>query len=1409
MAQHYAYSALRAGRETSFLSFDDAPNSPNPQPLGDAPQSFSPNLDGSPQHSSASHDRSFPNAASHSTRASPSKASRFLRSRPGSSKDLAANVDQAYNPGESTSPTRTGAKPVSRGSRLGALLGRSLPQNDASHARNASLSSTNNTEGASSDDSGFFARRARKAFAANEDVDERVQSSDNTAMLTSGESRREAARAASALGMLDYKPDPAVQAESGGMSISNGRLARPSSQNILMGPATSSADAAATTSAGTAQSRVGRLGRLAYKKDDSIAFVAQSRNASQRMAAGTRSSSLQGSDHASQQTGESSNGAAAMRGLGIDDGSGQYAQGMHNSRYEEADEQGGSDAGLAVASSRADNAATASSSNASSRAPSATGSHAANYHNRFSRQGLSQELILDSSHELESRAVAHTHSEATHSTRTSYERGNDSPRGTLSDAAIAALGAMPGASAGSLLNASGAPLSSKNILTIALQKAQSAVQLDSANNVPDAIAAYKQAVRLLEEVMERIAPRNGKRSRPSREEERRRLKVIHDTYADRIRLLSMIYSPDPDEEERDTSYSGHQHIGSSKADWLDRVRDDSQEESAVTPRMREENLDEGVQRSPREDSKSFLSMTPVATAFQATSPQPDAGAASSAGQIRHPFPKSPPPPMQNRPLSPLSPALNTSPRRRLREHARPGSRDSHGSRASVSLSIADEQEAQDHRLPPPAIAEEMLRISVEDSAASVGGKRLSSNTKKERLSQIRGEQAAQQHVRSGSDDSYKSSTARLKPSSHLPQRVFGLDDEVRTPSTPYFDATGEVATAPDNTRSGEQAVRQRNLSMTSAPKTPSEAVATERAAEKPVRMNLAQRARALSFKGPLLRQKASMPSLGDRKRDDAGEAANVPALPTRRPGSADSTSIEPQKDHPTPWDLEHGSTTAVRPASNRPRASTASALVSASTSAGTISQRRKNDRAVQGLSDELEQLGMMEEAAHKTTSSTIRQRSNSQPGSRRPSIPAAFVAANAGASGGMLPATLSVEKLPPPVPNLARTLSALELKKAGDGQTTFGRAGGVDASFATSGAGDVSVSSLAMPLPRPLVKDASDSTTTTKDFLITDIFPSGLPSLAAGAPSYASANVRSLAPLPSLPAIPTHALLKPFGIMDQLRQSIISGAHITERLYLSRAAWRQAGVKLVSVETKLRAIEVLLTGLDTVEKVGEALLMPLGSGAGLETSNASRFVKCLDEWEVVLVEVQGTLSRKLPFLEGVKDGSVGGAAGGTGKSKFASRFTRGLDRMTGGGGQAKTVDSSSIGAYVDALMRLFGKAGVLGKHIKWLLIADGFGAPLSPTTPKTALSFGDTPVPSPTTAVGIAHSNRTAYSALPPALRSVLQNKLGKSSEFFGRVVLAWVLQDVSVLLEKGVAGAGGAGGGGKRGSAGASGLFD
>jgi hypothetical protein len=111
--------------------------------------------------------------------------------------------------------------------------------------------------------------------------------------------------------------------------------------------------------------------------------------------------------------------------------------------------------------------------------------------------------------------------------------------------------------------------SSRRALTRALELAREAVQLDTMNNNPEAaVKAYGRSVALLSEVMERV--RRGEESTESRrkrrrrsvaaqEEEIRRLQNIvrvlqffkdqidlhalqHDTYADRMNILSIIYS---------------------------------------------------------------------------------------------------------------------------------------------------------------------------------------------------------------------------------------------------------------------------------------------------------------------------------------------------------------------------------------------------------------------------------------------------------------------------------------------------------------------------------------------------------------------------------------------------------------------------------------------------------------------------------------------------------------------------------------------------------------------------------------------------------------------------------------------------------------------------------------------------
>jgi len=94
--------------------------------------------------------------------------------------------------------------------------------------------------------------------------------------------------------------------------------------------------------------------------------------------------------------------------------------------------------------------------------------------------------------------------------------------------------------------------SPRRALTRALELAREAVELDSTNTDPSsAIRAYGASVALLSKVMERAMGgehtldnrRSGSnRNVVAREEEINRLKIIHDTYADRMNTLSLIYS---------------------------------------------------------------------------------------------------------------------------------------------------------------------------------------------------------------------------------------------------------------------------------------------------------------------------------------------------------------------------------------------------------------------------------------------------------------------------------------------------------------------------------------------------------------------------------------------------------------------------------------------------------------------------------------------------------------------------------------------------------------------------------------------------------------------------------------------------------------------------------------------------
>ncbi|KAF8334004.1 uncharacterized protein EI90DRAFT_3050620 [Cantharellus anzutake] len=80
-------------------------------------------------------------------------------------------------------------------------------------------------------------------------------------------------------------------------------------------------------------------------------------------------------------------------------------------------------------------------------------------------------------------------------------------------------------------------------LIAALQLAQEAVQLDSSGGNPfAAVKAYARSVALLSDVMEKAVNGDHSQSLASREEEVRKLRSIHDTYAERMEVLCNIYN---------------------------------------------------------------------------------------------------------------------------------------------------------------------------------------------------------------------------------------------------------------------------------------------------------------------------------------------------------------------------------------------------------------------------------------------------------------------------------------------------------------------------------------------------------------------------------------------------------------------------------------------------------------------------------------------------------------------------------------------------------------------------------------------------------------------------------------------------------------------------------------------------
>lgn len=205
-----------------------------------------------------------------------------------------------------------------------------------------------------------------------------------------------------------------------------------------------------------------------------------------------------------------------------------------------------------------------------------------------------------------------------------------------------------------------------------------------------------------------------------------------------------------------------------------------------------------------------------------------------------------------------------------------------------------------------------------------------------------------------------------------------------------------------------------------------------------------------------------------------------------------------------------------------------------------------------------------------------------------------------------------------------------------------------------------------------------------------------------------------------------------------------TGGYITRRLHVPYEVWSQGGVKLNNLAEKVRVVEVLCSALEDVEKCSAEVFGAgnVSSGMGLGIGSVGRkegeaWAAKLDDFSSVCDSVVANFGKKLGVGEGFALQKK------SGMTSWGGKLTRQFDKFTAG----KNLDSPT--AYTQGLCRLFSQAQLLDEHTKAIM------------------------------------SQAPTYAALPADIRTALDFKLKHASDFFARVVLTFVIRDLSLLLDK------------------------
>ncbi|CUA72414.1 hypothetical protein RSOLAG22IIIB_01082 [Rhizoctonia solani] len=812
------------------------------------------------------------------------------------------------------------------------------------------------------------------------------------------------------------------------------------------------------------------------------------------------------------------------------------------------------------------------------------------------------------------------------------------------------------------------PPSSRRALTAALELAQEAVRIDSAGEEPlAAIAAYGKSVTLLKEVMDRVMRGEGaerrragvrRRSDAAREDEVRRLKSIHDTYADRMQILSLIYqmdagqqappSPDHPQESPDYEHSTGFHAEPYSID-VEHEYDDAPTisesiGSAFVSYDSTAGFDYPSHHPVRAEYLSSLSPSPspspgpdeydhvTPTEYQPTPISPTSTITPQRERVSHippmrPIPSGPPPMPSTQPLYSLpqlppqpswsngAPALSAPARVNRSQSTSAGSGPRIDSHSPHRRSYA---------VPPSAPAHVQSQPSRARTGSVAGHKRSGSGN--ERLGAVSEERERDREASSGTESE--------------PWTVVGTDPH------PHQQPVAE------GYRSTTESIRSRVMSLgrdaganiireiRELPSPPSGSPATPR-----LPISHADIPRSSAGVDLIQRPRGDTgSSTSSRGSDGPSSAGTVSTVPTSFSASVEKSGVIPGSNN---LGVEAGM------------------LVNNSTSQGSIAQRRKSAQPSIGHASAFHQALQHQPQSQLPPLPQTPTSLQPPPAVTLPPPPAAAPAATrltadalpAGAASrlGIAPGRLRASSQPGrrpdmPAPGMGSNLASGPRKSStSHSRVMFGRGAQSPVPWG------VAVTAPGMPL------NTSQST--------------------GGSPSLVVHIVAPSVPLSSKPGPPPDSQhRKPFHLMGCLLVSLTnqSGGYLTPKLHVPHEVWSQGGAKLVNVPDKMRVVESLVYHLVDLRKSSDDFFASNRGGGD--------FLRRLDEWNKHCDSLVGEYGKKLGVGEGVIKKRGG----------MTDKIMRGFDRITSG----KSVDSPTN--YAESLKKLFAGAELFDQHIQAL-----------------------------------------------------------------------------------------------------------